>query len=60
MKLKAILSRTTTDQMKSKMMSTEVCQLVFDVYMSPTTFAKLVEEYYDNEFLIEVKHEKTK
>lgn len=58
MKFKAILSRSTTDQVKSKLLSPQACQLVFDVYMRPEEFAELVNEFFDYEFEIELKRVK--
>ena len=56
-RFKAILSRTTTDQVKSKVLSPELCQLVLDCYLSPSEFAQLLEKYFEREFVVEVKDE---
>lgn len=52
---KAVLSRSTTDKIKSKLSSTEMAELVFDVYTTPKEFAALIEDWFDREFIIEVK-----
>lgn len=57
MKFKAVLSRTTTDKMKCKLVSPELGELVFDAYMTPDQFADLVKKYYEEEFTIEI-HDK--
>lgn len=55
MKLKAVMSKTTTDMMKSKQLSPDVVQLVLDVYMSPEQWAEFVNKFYDVGFEVEVK-----
>ena len=50
--MKAILSKTTTDQLKSKILSPQLSQLVFDVYITPSEFAHLIEQYNETEFEI--------
>lgn len=55
--MKAILSKTTTDLIKSKMLSPELSQMVFDVYIRPDEFAKIVDKYFDKEFNLEIKDE---
>lgn len=55
MKFRAILSRTTTDQVKSKVLSPQLCQLVLDCYLTPAEFAQLLEKYFEKEFVVEVK-----
>ncbi len=52
--MKAILSQTTTDQIKSKILSPLVSQLVFDVYITPSEFARIVEKYDQKEFELEI------
>jgi len=56
---RAVLSKTTTDQIKSKVMSPELTQLVFDVYMTPTEYAELITKYFESELKIEIKSENT-
>lgn len=53
--MKAILSKTTTDMIKSKILSSELSQLVLDVYIQPKEFAHIIEVYNDKEFEIEIK-----
>ena len=55
MKLRAILSKTTTDKIKSRILSSDVAELVYDVYLKPSEFAEIIEKYEDKEFILEVK-----
>ena len=55
MKIKAILARTTADKIKSKILSNELAELVFECYLKPEEFAKIVDKYFDKEFEIEIK-----
>ena len=48
--MKAILSRTTTDIIKSKILSPRLSQLVFDVYITPKEFAEIIEKFDEEEF----------
>lgn len=57
MKLRAILSRKNNDQIKSKILSPVLAEIVLECYVSTTEFAKLVEEYFEKEFVIEIKDE---
>lgn len=54
-KFKAILTRTTTDRMKSKICSGELVELVLDCYMKPDEFARLIQEKYEDEMVVEIK-----
>ncbi len=54
MKFEAVFSKTNTDQVKSKIMSPEYCQIVLDVYMTPDQFAKLVNKYFDESFIVDL------
>lgn len=56
--MRAILSKTTTDQIKSKQLSPELCQLVLDVYITPQEYASIIQNFYDKEFVIEFKSAK--
>lgn len=58
--MKAILSRTTTDQIKSKILSPHISQLVIDVYITPTEFAKIIEEFDEEEFEVIIDKQKKK
>jgi len=60
MKFKAILARTTTDKIKSKLLSNELAELVFECYMKPEEFAKIVKDYFDKEFVLEIKDDNRK
>lgn len=51
----AVLTKTTADLHKSKILSPQVVQLVLDVYMTPTEFAKIIEKYDESEFKVEIK-----
>ena len=53
--MKAVLSQTTNDQIKSKIKSPALFELVLDVYGTPTQFAEIVEKYDQKEFEIEIK-----
>lgn len=53
--MKAVLSKTTTDMHKSKLMSPQLVQLVLDVYMTPQEFAELITKFDNKEMEIEVK-----
>jgi len=55
MKFQAVLSKTTTDMLKSKMLSPQVTQVVIDAYISPDQWAEFVKKFYDVEFEVEVK-----
>ena len=52
--MKAILSKSTTDIMKSKILSPSLSQLVFDVYISPKEFAEIIEKYDQKEFEFDI------
>ena len=55
MKIKAVLSKTTTDKIKSRILSDELAELVFECYIKPENFAKLIKDYFEKEFWIEIK-----
>lgn len=55
MTYRAILSKTTTDQIKSKLLSTELAQIVLDVYMTPKQYAELIEMSFEKELTVEIK-----
>lgn len=55
--MKAILAKTTTDIMKSKILSPSLSQLVFDVYITPSQFAEIIEKYDQKEFEITVSED---
>ncbi len=55
MTYRAILSKTTTDQIKSKLLSTELAQIVLDVYMTPKQYAELIEMSFEKELEVEIK-----
>lgn len=57
-KLKAVLSKTTTDKIKSKLLSPNLAEITFDVYLdSPTQFSDIIGTYYDQEFVISIEGE---
>lgn len=58
--MKAILSKTTTDMMKSKILSPVLSQLVFDVYISPSEFARIIENYDEKEFELTIDKKQKK
>lgn len=51
-RFKAVLSRTTTDMMKSKILSPHLCQIVLDCYMTPQEFADLITKYDEEDFSV--------
>lgn len=55
MKFQAVLSKTSTDILKSKQMSNILVQVVLDAYLNPDQWAELVKKFYDVEFEVEVK-----
>ena len=59
MKYKAILSQTTRDYVKSRILSEELSQVVLDVYMSAEEFAKLISEFMGQEIDVEFTHGKS-
>jgi len=54
MKLTAILARTTTDKVKSKLLSPGLAEITFECYIEPEEFAKLINEYFDKELNVEI------
>lgn len=52
--MKAILARTTADRIKSRILSPELCELVFEVYMTPEQYADLISRYFNDQFTLEV------
>ncbi len=52
--IKAILSKTTTDLIKSRIKSPVLFELVIEVYGSPKQFAEIVEKYDQKEFELEI------
>lgn len=54
-KFKAVLSRTTTDMMKSKLRSVDLVELVLDCYMKPEEFARLINDHFEKELTIEIR-----
>jgi len=55
LKFKAILSKTTTDKIKASLNNSQLATVSFDLYLNKTSeFSQLVEEYFDEEFTIEI------
>ena len=54
MKFRAVLARTTTDQIKSKVLSPDLTQIVLDCYMTPQEYAELLSQCFEKEFVVEV------
>lgn len=48
--MRAIFSKGTTDNIKSKIKSTVLSELVIECYMSPAEFAYLLEKFDNKEF----------
>lgn len=55
MKFQAVLSKTSTDSMKSKQLSNTLVQIVLDAYLSPSEWAVFVDKFYDKEMEVEIK-----
>ena len=55
MKYQASLSKSKEGQIKSKVVSTELCQIVLDLTMTPRQYANFVSKFFDDEFTIEIK-----
>lgn len=55
MKFQAVLSKTSTDILKSKQMSNVLVQVVLDAYLLPEQWAEFVSKFYDKEIEVEVK-----
>lgn len=55
MKFQAVLSKTSTDSMKSKQLSNMLVQIVLDAYLTPSEWAEFIEKFYDVGFEVEVK-----
>jgi len=55
MKFQAVLSKTSTDVMKSKQMSNVLTQIVLDAYLTPDQWAEFITKFYDKEIEVEVK-----
>lgn len=52
--MRAILSKTTSDMHKSKLMSPQLVQLVLDVYMTPQEYAELITKYDNVDFEVTI------
>ena len=52
--MKAILSKTTADLVKSKIKSPRLSELVLEVYITPSEFAKIIEKYDNKVFEITI------
>jgi hypothetical protein len=55
MKFKAVLSRTTTDMIKSKVRSECLSELTFDCYIDPVEFGRIIKDYGDKEIQITIE-----
>jgi len=54
--LKAVLSKKTTDEVKSVLLTPTLARLVFDVYLdTPMQFTEIIEGCFEREFRIEIK-----
>lgn len=53
--MKAILAKTTTDIIKSKIRSPQLFELVLEVYGTPQQFADIITKYDNKEMEIEIK-----
>lgn len=50
----AVLAKTTTDNVKSKLMSNKLAELVFHVYITPSQYGELIEKGFDKQFSLEI------
>lgn len=53
--MRAILSKTSLDKIKSKILSQDISELVFEVYISPKEFASIIEQFHDQEIELSLK-----
>jgi hypothetical protein len=55
--MKVILSKGATGNIKSKILDPKyhTAELVFEAYISPSEFARIMETYDEKEFEIEIK-----
>jgi len=51
----AVLTRTTADLVKSRILSPQSFQLVLDCYGSPDEFAAILNEFYEDEIIISLE-----
>jgi len=58
--MKAILSKTTTDKIKSRILSPDLAELVFEVYIAPKEFAEIIEKYNERDFELTIVSKKTR
>lgn len=58
--MKALLSKTATGTLRSRILDPKynTVELVFEVYLAPSEFAKIVEKYDEEEFEIDIKSKK--
>ena len=54
--MRALLSKSATGTLRSKILDPKyiTAELVFEVYLTPSEFAKIVEEYDEEEFEITI------
>ena len=53
--MRAVFSKTSMDQIKSRIKYPVLFELVLEVYGTPTQFAEIIEKYDQKEFEIEIK-----
>ena len=56
--MKCVLSKSTTDQIRSKIKSPQLSELVFECYITPKEFAQIIEKYDGKEFEVDIKEKK--
>ena len=57
--VKAVLSKTTTDQQKSRLLSPQLSHLVFDVYITTYEFEQIITQFSEKEFELTLNDKKT-
>lgn len=50
----AVLSKTSTDKVKSRLLSPLLSELTFDVYCDPSDFSRIIQTLYDQTFTIKL------
>jgi hypothetical protein len=60
MKFKATLSRKTTDDIRSSLLSPNRAVLILDIFKEdgtmPQAFAEIINTYFESEFIVELKN----
>lgn len=57
--MRAVLARTTTDKIKSRILSPRLAELVFEAYIEPKEFAEIIQKYDEDEFELTITQKKS-